>query len=115
MICRQSPEPLTMGTPETKDDVVSLLKENRSTIKAYGVRRLRLFGSFLHGRQTTSSDIDLLVDFKPSGKTFDNFMNLSFFLEDMLHRPVELVTPESLSPHIGPRILQEAEDVALGP
>jgi predicted nucleotidyltransferase len=40
-------------------------------------------------------------------------MALSFFLEDLLVRKVELVTTDALSPHIGPHILKEVERVAL--
>jgi predicted nucleotidyltransferase len=55
--------------------------------------------------------VDLLVDFQPGRKTYDNFLDLAELLEKILQRPVELITRESLSPYIGPRILQEAEDV----
>jgi predicted nucleotidyltransferase len=40
-------------------------------------------------------------------------MDLSFFLEDLLGRKVELVTPQSLSKFIGPYILKEVQDVSL--
>lgn len=46
-------------------------------------------------------------------RAFDSFRGLAFFLEDLLGRRVELVTPESLSPYIGPHILEEAEDAEL--
>ncbi len=62
-------------------------------------------GIYIHDQ----SDVDILVDFDPSKKTFGNFMNLAFFLEDIFGRKVDLVTTESLSPHIGPRILDEVE------
>jgi uncharacterized protein len=38
-------------------------------------------------------------------------MNLSFYLEDLLGRKVELVTPQALSKYVGPHIIKEAEDV----
>lgn len=59
------------------------------------------------------SDIDLLVEFEPGKKTFDNFIHLIFLLEDNLKRRVELVTPESLSPHLRPYLLKEVEYVPL--
>ena len=40
-------------------------------------------------------------------------MDLSFFLEDILGRKVEIVTPESLSKFIGPHILKEVQHVSL--
>ncbi|MCE4217414.1 nucleotidyltransferase [Pseudarcicella sp. GAP-15] len=72
-----------------------------------------IFGSFIKETQTESSDVDLLVDFEPSKKSFDNFMDLSFFLEELLGRNVELVTTQSLSKFIGPHILKEVQDVSL--
>ncbi len=43
------------------------------------------------------------------GKTFRSFMDLAFFLEDIFGRKVDLLTPEALSPHLGPKILAEVE------
>ena len=97
----------------TKQDVLDLLYQNISQLRALGVKRLGLFGSFVRGEQRPESDIDLLVEFEPERKTFDNFMELSFLLENTLKHKVELVTVESLSPHIGPHILKEVEYVAL--
>lgn len=97
---------------ETRQEVLDALRTNQTRLAAFGVERIGLFGSFLHGRQRPDSDIDLLVKFIPKRKTFDSFMELSFFLEDLLQRRVELVTVESLSPYIGPRILDEVEYAA---
>ncbi len=55
----------------------------------------------------------MLVEFAPGRKTFDNFMQLAFYLEELFGRKVELLTPESLSPYLGPRILREVEYVSL--
>jgi len=57
----------------------------------------------------------LLVEFEAGQKTFDHFMGLSFFLEELLQRRVELVTPEGLSPYIGPYILQEVQYIPFSP
>ncbi|MGK6352680.1 nucleotidyltransferase family protein [Parapedobacter sp. DT-150] len=103
-----------MGEPvQSKEGVISLLRANRSELRRYGVLKLSLFGSFLTNRFNPNSDVDFLVEFRPEMKTYDNFMELSFFLEDLLGRKVELVTPQSLSPYIGPHILSQAEYVAL--
>lgn len=97
----------------TKQDVLNKLHENRTNLQALGVKRIGLFGSFVRGEQKNASDIDFIVEFEKDEKTFDNFMNLSFFLEALFQRRVELVTAESLSPYIGPYILKEAEYVSL--
>jgi hypothetical protein len=94
---------------QTKHDVLTLLSKNGSRIRALGVERLGLFGSFARDQQRSESDVDMLVEFEPGQKTFDNFIKLAFLLEDLLQRRVELLTRESLSPHIGPHILAEIE------
>ncbi len=93
--------------------IFECLKLHSNEIKALGVHSLGLFGSFVRGTATDNSDIDLLVSFEPKQKTYDNFMDLSFFLEDLFQRKVELVTPQALSKHIGPHILKEVENVGL--
>ena len=97
----------------TKDEITAALQRSRDRLQSLGVKQIGLFGSFVRGEQGPGSDIDLLVEFAPGRKTFDNFMALSFFLEDSFERKVELVTVESLSPHIGPHILKEVEYVSL--
>ncbi len=94
---------------KTKQDIFNILQQHEFHLRALGVKRIGLFGSFIHGIQHQDSDIDLLVEFETNRKTFDNFMKLSFFLEDVLEHRVELVTLESLSPYIGPHILKEVE------
>ena len=105
---------LAMNTVvQTKQDILSVLYENHPRIRALGVKKIGLFGSFVRGQQSADSDVDLLVEFEPGQKTFDNFMKLAFFLEELLQRRVELVTTEALSPYIGPHILAEVEYAPL--
>ena len=97
----------------SKEELITVLRDHQRELVEMGVRRLAVFGSFVRGEARPESDIDLLVEFEPGRKTFDNFMRLSFFLEDILGRPVDLVTTESLSSYIGPHILKEAQYVPL--
>lgn len=97
----------------TKQDILKVLNQNYSFLISLGVKKIGIFGSFVRGEQNPESDIDLLVEFNPGQKTFDAFMELSFFLEEVLTHKVELVTIESLSPYIGPYILKEVEYAAL--
>ena len=96
----------------TKLDILNILDEYRDHLRALGVRRIGLFGSFVRGEQRPDSDIDLLVEFEPARKTFDTFNEICFFLEEILQRRIELVTVESLSPYLGPHILREVEYAA---
>lgn len=97
----------------TKQDVFSRLRGQRELLRRLGVEKVGLFGSFARGEQTAASDVDILVEFERGRKTFDSFMQLASLLEELLGRRVELVTPEALSPYIGPRIIQEVEYAAL--
>ena len=98
---------------QTKEDIVQRILEERERLAYFGVRSIGLFGSFVRGDQTSLSDVDILVEFIPEKHTFDNFMEVAFLLEEQLGRKVELVTPEALSPHIGPHILREVERVPI--
>jgi predicted nucleotidyltransferase len=98
---------------QTKEEITNILRKNAARLQGFGLKRIGLFGSFVRGEQQPASDIDLLVEFEQSKKTFDSFMGLCFFLEDLLGRKVEVVTRESLSPYIGPHILAEVEFVRL--
>ncbi len=98
---------------KTKQDILKALDQNKSHLRRLGVRRIGLFGSFVRDEQRPNSDIDLLVEFESGRKTFDTFMELSFFLEEILEHRIELVTAESLSPYLGPYILKEVEYAPL--
>ena len=96
-----------------KDLIFKRILDEKKQLAIYGVKNIGLFGSFVRGEQTPLSDIDILVEFTPEKHTFDNFMEVAFLLEEILGRKVELITPEALSPHIGPYILREVERVSI--
>ena len=86
--------------------VLDILREHETEIKKkFGVSKIGLFGSSAKGEHNELSDIDILVEFdEPS---FDHFMELSFFLEELFEKPVDLVTTGGLSPYIEPAIRKE--------
>ena len=96
-----------------KEKLLSLIIANGERIRAYGVKAIGLFGSFVRNEQNEESDVDLIVEFEEDKKTYKNFIGLAYYLEDILGRKVELLTPESLSPYIGPHIMKEVEYVAI--
>lgn len=95
----------------SRDEVETSLRNARAQIVGLGVQRLALFGSIVRDAAHPESDVDLLVEFLPGQKSFDRFMALGDLLERLLNRPVELVTPESLSAFLKPYILASAQDV----
>ena len=103
-----------MNSPvNTKRELIQKILDDRLQISSYGVKSLGIFGSFVRNEAKESSDIDFLIEFYPEKKNFDNFMDLAFFLQNLLGRKVEIVTLQSLSKYIGPYILKEVEYVPL--
>jgi len=99
---------------QNKKQVMTLLLERQAELSHFGVKRCGVFGSFVRDEPDEDSDVDILVEFEPGQKTFDHFMQLAFFLEDLFGRRVDLITTESLSPYIGPHILREVEYAPVG-
>ena len=93
----------------TMIDISSELEENIIIIKKFGVRRIGLFGSAVRGELTKESDVDLLVEFEEECENFFNLINLYFFLQNLLHRKIDLVTTDSISPYLAPYILKEVK------
>jgi len=96
-----------------KTDLCSLIHDKKIALHSLGVRRLGVFGSFATGTPHDHSDVDLLVEFAPGMKSFDNFMGLANLIEDGSGREADIVTLEGLSPYIGPHILKEVEFIAF--
>ena len=90
-------------------DVLSILRQNEDVLtKRFGVKRIGLFGSFARGDATEKSDIDILVEFERGKKTFDNYMELKFYLEELFERDVDLVIASSIKPRLKENILKGA-------
>jgi len=81
-----------------RDEVVTVLKSKRTAIKKYGVQSLALFGSAARNHLHRRSDVDILVQFNQP--TWANYIGLKFYLEDLLGREVDLVTPKGLKPAV---------------
>lgn len=101
------------GTDLTKKDIIDLLRKSRAKLSSLGVKSVGLFGSFVRGDASAESDIDVLVELDPEKRTFDNFIEICFLLEELFDRKVEVVTADSISPYIKPYVLKEVEYVPL--
>ena len=80
-------------------------------LKRLGVHSLHIFGSVAQGRSQDSSDIDFLVEFDRPVGMFD-FLEVKYFLEDLLKAEVDLATSRALHPRLRDGILKEAVRVA---
>jgi hypothetical protein len=89
------------------DEIKQILKSQKALLsKKYGVKEIGIFGSYVKGRQTNGSDLDLLISFsKPV--TLLQFINIESYLSETIGVKTDLVMKDSLKPRIGRQILKE--------
>jgi len=92
------------------EDIIKVLSENKSMItQKYGVNKIGVFGSYVRSEQDKDSDIDIIVEFKEGYKTFDNYMDLKDFLEEIFSVKVDLIVESAIKPNLKPYILEEIQ------
>jgi hypothetical protein len=94
-----------------RDDVLHILSTHKAGLEQFGVESLAVFGSVARDEAGPQSDVDILVEFAGAA-TFDRYMGLKIYLEDLLGSPIDLATPRALKPRIRPIIEREAIYVA---
>lgn len=80
---------------------------------AFGTSRIGLFGSYAKNSVDNESDIDIFIEFEKGKKKFKNYTGAYLFLKELLQKDIDFITPESLSPYIGPHILKDVEYVSF--
>jgi hypothetical protein len=93
----------------TREQVVALLREKRPYLaEEFGVARIGLFGSFASGEAAAASDVDLVVEFeRPLGL---RFIELVEYLETLLGRRVDVLTPAGIQGIRVPRVAREISE-----
>ncbi len=91
-----------------KENIIEILKAvTEDSLSKYKARIKAIFGSVARGDESESSDIDILVDFQEGADLFD-FVGLSLFLEEQLHRRVDIVPTDTIKRELRDVILKEA-------
>jgi len=93
-----------------KSTIKSLLIENKKLLKDFGVRKIGLFGSYLHQTETDDSDIDLLVD-ADDNMSLLRFSDLQIKLSEIFSHKIDLVSVNGISKYIKPVVMREVEFV----
>ena len=95
-----------------KQAILARLADNLEEMQQrFSVRALSIFGSVARDEATDNSDVDVLVAFDRKA-SFDIFMDLKFYLEELLGMGVDLVTDKALRPQVRRAIEREMIDVA---
>jgi uncharacterized protein len=92
-----------------RDDIVSILRAQMLRSR-FGIKSLLLFGSAARNEATQESDLDFIVNFDGT-ITFDRYMDLKIFLEDLFGKKIDLAIEDTLKPQIRQKILEQAIDV----
>lgn len=87
------------------DRILAFLHDHADELRAMGVVKIGLFGSYVRGEQTPDSDIDFLVEMKTPA--YRSFMSVLHFLEDHLNCKIDLGEEHLLKPNARPHILRE--------
>jgi uncharacterized protein len=100
----------------TRDELLALVAPPKPVVYAqhkpvlaerFGVTSLKLFGSFARGTAREDSDVDVLVRFEGS-PTADQYFGVQFYLEDLLHREVDVVSETALRERLRPYVERDA-------
>jgi uncharacterized protein len=94
-----------------RDDILQILRTHKAGLEQFGVASLAVFGSVARDQAGPDSDVDILVEFTDVA-TFDRYMGLKIYLEDLLGVPIDLATLRALKPRIRPTVEREAIYVA---
>ena len=94
-----------------RDEILTLLRAHKATLsQRFGVVELALFGSVVRDRAGKDSDVDILVRFDGPA-TSKRYFGVQFYIEDLLGRPVDLVTDKALRAELRPYVEREAVNV----
>jgi uncharacterized protein len=94
-----------------RSQVLELLALHKQVLaERFGLTELALFGSAVRGTARSDSDVDILVSFDGPA-TSGRYFGVQFYLEDLLGRPVDLVTRKALRAELRPHIEREAVSV----
>ena len=110
----QAPTLTTLPTlaPMNRATVLAVLHEQQAILaERFGARQLALFGSAARDELRLDSDVDVLVDFE-GPTTFDAYFGVKDHLEQLLGRPVDLVTHKGLKPRARQHVEQDLIRVA---
>ena len=96
------------------NDILELLESQSEALRAHGVKRIGIFGSYARDEADVKSDVDVYVELNEAQRTFRNFNAIYEILEAALQRQIDLVTDQALSERKAKIILPTVRYASLG-
>ena len=90
-----------------KQEILNKILQEIEHLKKFHIINLGVFGSYIRNEQKEDSDIDILVEFEQGHLTFDNYIGLKIYLEDLFGIEIDLVIKNDLKEGFKSNILQE--------
>ena len=99
----------TARCPLTRRQVIEILQAHEEELRQFGVKKISLFGSVARESAGSRSDVDMVVEF--SQITYRRFVALKSFLQSILGREVDLLTPAAVQGRLKDEIEKDLVDV----
>jgi len=93
----------------TKKTIIAALEKNKSALRGFGLKHISLFGSYASEKQKADSDIDFLISFMKGRGSFDDYVHLRQFLEDLFRKNIDLCEENLVKEELKPYILGDVK------
>jgi hypothetical protein len=90
----------------TSEEIIAALDDHADRLRQLGAVRIGVFGSRRRGDTHAGSDLDILI--RLARPSFNAYMDIRLYLEDLFGCRVDLVLEDSLRPELRDGILAEA-------
>jgi len=98
---------------KTRDDILTFLSQNKNYFRErFNIVKIGLFGSFARNDQNSTSDIDLIVEFKDNTQNlYDLKREMKQFIKNELNLDVDIAREKYIKPKYKKSILRETHYV----
>jgi len=91
----------------TREDIMHFLLTHKTVLESqFGVVKIGLFGSYARGEAREDSDIDVAVELAKENIA-DRYFGLLHYLEDNLHKKIDLGIESNIKPALRPYVMKE--------
>jgi len=106
---------INMNTMDKKSIKQRIGKAIENNPMKKDIKKVSLFGSYIHEKQSGNSDVDILIEFKPTAKVgYFKLADMQRSITGSVGKKVDLSTPEALSKFFKDSVLKEAELIYEG-
>jgi len=93
-----------------KEDILNFIRQNQNYLKEhFYIKKIGLFGSFVHNEQTEDSDIDIVIELEENTPAiYELKEELRELIGKQFHRDVDIAREKYLKSYVKAQIINEA-------